>query len=130
MFWGERGLGNLDFPLVLAEFEHRCWIQDLIGATEGQGLHTPAEAIDDPTRCEFGHWLEQRGRKRYGRSPFLAEVDTLHREVHALGRRIHRKLGNDNEARNHVPALRELSDRLVGALQRLQRGTAESDTAL
>jgi EAL domain-containing protein (putative c-di-GMP-specific phosphodiesterase class I) len=127
--WGEGGLGNHDFPLVLAEFEHRCWIKDLIGATEGQRLRTPAEAIDDPTRCEFGRWLEQRGRKRYGRSPLLAEIDTLHREVHAVGCRIHGKLGNDSEARRHVPALRELSDRLVGALGRLQRGAAESDVA-
>jgi diguanylate cyclase (GGDEF)-like protein/PAS domain S-box-containing protein len=129
MSWAEHGPVKQDFPLVLAEFEHRCWIKDLIGATEGHPLQTPAEEIHDPTRCEFGRWLEQRGRKRYGRSPLLAEVDTLHREVHEMGCRIHGKLGDNFAARNHVPELRELSDRLVVALGRLQRGTAESETA-
>jgi diguanylate cyclase (GGDEF)-like protein/PAS domain S-box-containing protein len=129
MSWGERGFANLDFPLLLAEFEHRCWIKDLIDATEGRPLTTSLAAIEDPTRCEFGRWLEQLGRKRYSRSPLFPEVDALHREVHALGHRIHGALGNPLDAKSQVPALRELSDRLVAALGRLQRGPIESETA-
>ncbi|MBU0751441.1 MAG: EAL domain-containing protein [Gammaproteobacteria bacterium] len=129
-FWAEAGYGTQDFPLVLAEFEHRCWIRDLIGATEGQPLATSAEAIDDPTRCEFGRWMEQRGRGRYGQSPLFAEVDARHHEVHGVGRRIRDALGAgaSTEARGHVPALRQASERLVSALGRLQRGLANPDT--
>ena len=123
-FWAESAFGTQEFPLVLAEFEHRCWIRDLIGATEGLPLNTPTEAIADPTRCEFGRWLEQHGRRRYGGSPLLPEIDQVHREVHAVGRRIHDALeaGANARARGHVPALRELSARLVAALGRLQQG--------
>jgi len=128
--WAGAGYGTQDFALVLAEFEHCCWIRDLIGATEGQPLVTPPEAIDDPTRCEFGHWLEQRGRARYGKSPLLTEVDALHHEVHNIGRRIRDTLGAgaSTEARAQVPALRQASESLVSALGRLQRGIASPDT--
>ncbi len=128
-FWAESAFGTLEFPLVLAEFEHRCWIKDLIGATEGQPLHTPVESIQDPQRCEFGRWLEARGRSRYGQSPLFAKVDELHQEVHAMGRVIQGELANGTDARRHAPALLDLSERLVAALGHLQRGSAGTGEA-
>lgn len=122
--WAETRLGSQDFPLVLAEFEHRCWVKDLVGATTGQKLNTPAEAISDPTQCEFGRWLEHRGRSRYGKFRQMAEVDQTHHAVHDLGRIIHQQLlaGEIEQAHSHATDLENLSHRLIEALGRLQRG--------
>jgi len=121
--WNDVVLVGQDFPLLLAEFEHRCWVKDLVGAVEGRTLITRPEAIDNPGLCEFGRWIEQRGRARYGKEPHFAEVDSAHLAIHDLGRQIHQHLlaGATDEAHSHVSELQRLSDRLVAALGRLQR---------
>ena len=127
--WASVRLGSQDFPLVLAEFEHRCWVKDLVAATTGKKLITPIEAINDPTRCEFGRWLEHRGRNRYGKFRQMAEVDQVHQAVHDLGQIIHQHLvaGEIEQARSRVADLESLSDQLIVALGHLQRGD-ENDT--
>jgi EAL domain-containing protein (putative c-di-GMP-specific phosphodiesterase class I) len=127
--WSD-AFGTQDFPLVLAEFEHRAWIRELIGATEGLPMSMAPDAIRDPARCEFGLWLAQRGRNRYGRLPLFAEVERLHRAVHELGDATQRLIaaGATEQARAGVPALRERSDALVAALAQLQRGSAALET--
>ncbi len=124
--WANARLGSQDFPLLLAEFEHRCWVKDLVGATGGKKLNTPLEAINDPTHCEFGRWLEHRGRNRYGKSRQMAKVDQVHQAVHDLGQIIHQHLvdGKMEQARNHAADLESLSEQLIDALGRLQRGEA------
>ncbi|MDP2828907.1 MAG: EAL domain-containing protein [Sulfuricellaceae bacterium] len=122
--WANVRLGSQDFPLLLAEFEHRCWVKNLVDATTGKNLITPIEAINDPTRCEFGRWLEHRGRNRYGKYRQMAEVDQVHRAVHDLGQVIHQHLvaGEVEQARSRVADLESLSGQLIEALGRLQRG--------
>jgi hypothetical protein len=108
---------------VLAEFEHRCWVRDLMGAAEGRSLATPPEAIHDPTRCEFGRWLEARGRVRYGNLPQFAAVDEIHRDNHLRGTRIHQALTRDDAAtaRSDIPELQQMSEKLIVVLGNLQR---------
>lgn len=126
--WRDITPSSQDFPLVLAEFEHRWWIKDLLGAIEGNTLSTPAEAIDNPLRCKFGRWLEQYGRIRYGTEPYFVEVDNIHVTIHGIGRQIHQCLlaGTIDEARSHVPELQRQSDLLVTALGNLQHHTAQA----
>lgn len=126
--WANARLGSQDFPLVLAEFEHRCWVKDLVGATTGKKLNTPIDAINDPTRCEFGRWLAHRGRNRYGKLRQMAEVDQVHLAVHDLGQVIYRHLaaGELEQAHHHAADLENMSDQLIEALGRLQRGGEEA----
>lgn len=126
--WRDITPSSQDFPLVLAEFEHRWWVKDLLGAVEGSTLNTSAEAIDNPHRCKFGRWLDQYGRVRYGMEPHFIEVDRIHVAIHDIGRQIHQCLlaGNTDEARSHVPKLQQESDTLVAALGNLQRHVAQA----
>jgi hypothetical protein len=124
--WNDVVLVGQDFPLLLAEFEHRCWVKDLVDAVEGHTLVTRPDAIDNPGHCEFGRWIEQRGRPRYGKEPHFAEVDSVHLAIHDLGRQIHQHLlaGATDEASSLVPELQRLSNHLVAVLDRLQREAA------
>jgi diguanylate cyclase (GGDEF)-like protein/PAS domain S-box-containing protein len=128
--WSDGAFGAHDFPLVLAEFEHRGWIRHLIAATEGRPMNLSPDVIRDPTQCEFGKWLRDRGRDRYGRSPLFGEIDSMHRAVHELGHAIQSQVaaGKSEQARAEVPQLRERSDRLVAALARLQRAKIATET--
>ncbi len=129
--WHDVSIGPQDFPLVLAEFEHRCWVGDLVAAAEGALLKTASEAILDPTQCEFGRWFESRGRSVYGKTQAFADIDVIHREIHHLGREIFVAInqGKLPEARERVPQLETLSERLILAIVSLQRGAANQQRA-
>ena len=129
--WSEINIGSEDFPLIIAEVEHHCWTNDLISAIDGKPLLTPVDSIRHSERCEFGKWLEQTGRQRFGHSPLMTDVDKAHNAVHAVGRRMLGLVeGGDFEAaRNLAPELRTESDRLVAAMRSLQRHEANRQPA-
>ncbi len=124
--WSDVTITSDDFPMIIAEFEHRCWVKDLIDAIGGQPLQTPVAAIRDIQRCEFGRWLEQHGHRRYGHSPRMADIVAAHETVHDVGRRMLHSVqeGDFQSAQNLVPELQTASDRLLVAVQSLQRGEA------
>jgi hypothetical protein len=106
-----------DLPLVIAEAEHRRWIEDveacLCGTDEAPQL--------DPQGCRFGQWLAGAGRRRYGARPGYATVDRLHRQTHALAEELlsqRRAAGRDTPCRR-MAELQVESDALLVALHEL-----------
>jgi hypothetical protein len=60
--WDGRGGEAKDFPLLVAEVEHRHWVESLIAATAGEGLALDRDQITRLDECGFGHWVDRHGR--------------------------------------------------------------------
>ncbi len=114
-------LGRTDLPLISAEVEHRRWIDTLIGCTERAEPH-PAEQVPlDSGACRFGQWLQGDGHRHYGALAEFAAIDSLHEQVHDVGRRIvaHCNAGNHGAARSLLPDLLAERDALLLSLHEL-----------
>jgi diguanylate cyclase (GGDEF)-like protein/PAS domain S-box-containing protein len=107
-----------DFPLLIAEGNHRIWMEQLTAQLDGASTDTP-EA--DCHECQFGHWYAGEGRRRYGGLREYAAIGRIHEEVHALGAELVRlaRQGDAGKARNGLPALRALSDNLLDLMHKL-----------
>lgn len=81
-----RHLSRDDFQLVLAEVNHRQWLNNLrtwIGSDPMQ--RGPAPAMNGH-ECNFGHWYYGEGGKRYGHLAEFRAAEARHEELHQLAR--------------------------------------------
>ncbi len=114
-----------DFALLLAEYNHRDWVDNLtarIETAEGD-LNDKHNAIAlEPEHCRFGHWYLGSGAVRYGTLPEFLAIDPVHQRIHALGERLVSLLreGRQDEARRLLPELFSLRDDLLVKLRALQ----------
>ncbi len=69
-----------DFPLLLAERDHRTWVSRL---TEQAGQSAPRATITYPDR--FNAWYSQQGHMQYGHLPGYAEIAPVLTALHAQG---------------------------------------------
>jgi len=110
-----------DFALLLAEHNHREWIDNLATRIEGaDGRH---EALTlDPESCRFGRWYHGSGQIRYGRLSEFGALDAIHQRVHELGAELLALLRTDrvDEAQRRLPELFAARDELLARLRDLQ----------
>ncbi|MDO9227595.1 MAG: EAL domain-containing protein [Pseudomonadota bacterium] len=112
-----------DFALLLAEYNHRDWIDNLADRIEGEvGSKTDVPLTLDQELCRFGRWYHGSGQVRYGTLPEFTAIDPVHRQVHELGAELLKLLhvGKHDEARKRLPELFALRDELLGKLRSLQ----------
>jgi len=110
-----------DFALLLAEYKHRDWIDNLANRIEdGSGKLEPLPM--DPEACRFGRWYHGSGRVRYGGMPEFEAIDPVHQRVHVLAGELLALLreGERDEARRRLPELFAVRDELLGKLHALE----------
>jgi diguanylate cyclase (GGDEF)-like protein/PAS domain S-box-containing protein len=110
-----------DFALLLAEYNHRDWIDRLADQIES-GDNEAATPPLEQSHCRFGRWYNGSGHLRYGHLAEFAAIDPVHRQVHELGAELV-KLRLDGEfgkARARLPELFALRDTMLGELRELQ----------
>jgi diguanylate cyclase (GGDEF)-like protein len=107
-----------DVPLVIAQSNHRAWVDDLAAYLEGATAEMP-ELVG--TRCRFGQWYGGAGELRYGRYPDFATIGSVHRQVHALARALVdlADRGQREAARARLPEMYGLRDRMLALLRQL-----------
>jgi diguanylate cyclase (GGDEF)-like protein/PAS domain S-box-containing protein len=107
-----------DYPLLIAENNHRVWIEEISAFVEGLQAAPP---VLDSRACRFGRWYAGDGQRRYGRLPQFAAIGGIHEKVHALGNELKQLVdqGRQGEARARLAELLALREELVGALRRL-----------
>ena len=109
-----------DFALLLAQYHHREWIDNLADRIEG------AEAVGplmlDSESCRFGRWYQGSGRIRYGHLEEFAALDASHVHAHELGAELLALLRDNRaaEARARLPELFSARDQLLDRLHQLQ----------
>jgi diguanylate cyclase (GGDEF)-like protein len=112
-----------DLPLVVAENNHRAWVEALVRHVE-----QPDSAIPevDPAHCRFGQWYNGSGRNRYGHLAEYAAIAGVHERIHALGQTLLdlTAQGNQELARARLPELFALRDALLALLAQLMADAA------
>jgi EAL domain-containing protein (putative c-di-GMP-specific phosphodiesterase class I) len=114
-----------DLPLVIAESNHRAWIEEIAGYVEGRQTEVPEL---DPHNCRFGAWYAGGGQRRYGHSADYASIGAIHARTHALGTELKNLVdgGERTTAQARLPELFALRDDLLAHLHRLMAAVMSS----
>ncbi|TCJ11805.1 EAL domain-containing protein [Parasulfuritortus cantonensis] len=120
--WADARWEMVDFPLLVAQYDHLKWVRELAGHLDGGELGLRADELSDHHRCRFGHWYYGQGMARYGDLPEFRALEGVHREVHRLGPEIAglQAGGRNAEARRRLGELFRLKDRILEQLALLQ----------
>lgn len=115
---GQAVIARDDLPLMFAMVEHRSWVKAMNSQLNGRDLDVPEMSS---SLCDFGQWLNSKGRQRYGTRPGFGKVLNLHSEIHALAPRVLelRKTGNTDEAQTQMQVICSKRDQLIDALKGL-----------
>jgi hypothetical protein len=65
------------FELLLAETNHRHWINQLLTS-----LDTSPELLHDHQRCRLSHWYRGEGERQYGNEDCFKSIEPLHQRIH------------------------------------------------
>jgi|GEM_PF-1244634 len=126
LVWKEAGgfrLPREDLPLIIAEYDHRRWVDTLTDLVEGLHVHEPP--VMNPHECRFGRRYDRAAHSHYRRRPEYLALGPIHERVHELGQEILDLLetGQRNQARQRLQDLYNARDELVHLLHQLLGGT-------
>ena len=95
--------------------EHRAWILAIASHLRGE-REVPRM---DRHHCRFGAWLVAEGHSRHGAQPAFANIESLHRQLHALADELMglNALGRNSEALARVHELHDLRDALLARIK-------------
>ncbi len=124
--WADTRWEMVDFPLLVAQYDHIKWVKQIVLYVEGASLQLGEHELVDHHQCRFGHWYYGHGRLRYGQLAEFANLEPIHAEVHRLGPEIVglRAAGEIDKARARIWELLELKDRILEGLSALQKSVA------
>ena len=120
LFWEDE-----DYPLMLVEIRARQWVQQVLDAV-AEGRPVPHEHFGDPHRCDFGHWYEGEGRRRYAHHAAFARIRAPHQRIHRVVERMDAcwREGHIQAMRDQVPELLAARDETLARLHELQQVSA------
>jgi diguanylate cyclase (GGDEF)-like protein/PAS domain S-box-containing protein len=110
-----------DLPVVLAMRDHRRWVASIaswIDQDEQGEARQPPLSVNS---CRFSHWHDGHGMSRYGNWHEFLAIAPLHDQLHAHAEELAalRASGQIDTARERLESIKDLSDRLVAALELL-----------
>ncbi|MEY4593515.1 MAG: hypothetical protein RIR18_2410 [Pseudomonadota bacterium] len=115
-----------DLPLLLAEFEHRRWMDSLNEFLE-KGDTSDVHLQLDPRECRFGRWYySDKAQKRYRHIEQFVSIEAIHNHIHSLGEDlIHAKthaspLADEAQMTTLKASLAAASSHLADVLQAVQ----------
>jgi diguanylate cyclase (GGDEF)-like protein/PAS domain S-box-containing protein len=127
--WADTDWEMVDFPLLVAQYDHLKWIHRVAMSVEGTGPQLSNAELVDYRQCRFGNWYYGHGMARYGQLQEFRDLEDIHKEVHRLGPLIVRlrQEGKVDEARHRMHELLALKDRILEQLGRLQAVVARNN---
>jgi chromosome segregation ATPase len=114
--------GALRSFIMNAKIDHLIYKMELYRLMLGLRNDLRPEDIDNPKACRLGKWYyEGEGRDCYSQLPGYAEIEPLHNEIHAVGRRLVEawQAGDQEQALETLLRLEDVSARLQAALEHL-----------
>jgi diguanylate cyclase (GGDEF)-like protein/PAS domain S-box-containing protein len=116
-----------DLPVLVAEFDHRHWIDTLAAWVASGNPVDGAAPIPNSHACRFGRWYEGPGQARYGELANFRAIGPLHEQVHSVGRELMalRMAGRTSQAAERLDELFGLRDALLEQLASLRQVLAE-----
>jgi EAL domain-containing protein (putative c-di-GMP-specific phosphodiesterase class I)/GGDEF domain-containing protein len=124
--WADTNWDMIDFPLLVAEYDHLKWVSQIVRHVEGDSLDISLSELTDHHQCRFGHWYYGHGTLRYGHLDAFRDIEDTHQDVHGLGQEILQALhdGDAERARELVHELLVLKDLILEKLGGLQLAIA------
>ena len=129
--WADTKWDMHDFPLLVAKYDQRRWVKQVIGSGDGQSALSAAESSDHHGR-RFGRWYDGHGRRRYGHLPEFSALQALHARMHEIGPEIVglSQAGQFAAAKALEPDLLALRDVMQLQLTNLQRAVVRQCSGL
>jgi hypothetical protein len=116
------------YPVLIAEVEHRNWVEQLAYAVQ-EGLVPTQTRLDDPHACRLGRWYDEAlaSGAGYLASTAFSGIAVPHRRVHEVAGRIDRlwRDGHVEQARALVPELLQGRDGVLKAMHALEQLLAQ-----
>ncbi len=108
-----------DFDLLLAEADHKYWVQSVIGGLSRDGLSDDVLQVTHK-ECRFGRWFE--GFKDQ-MTPDLRDLDHLHRQIHDKVHRLYETLKKEKRVINSAEEIEllQMSDELTILLAKIKK---------
>ncbi|MDR3369401.1 EAL domain-containing protein [Rhodoferax sp.] len=120
-----------DYPMLIAEVEHRSWVTQLVNAIK-DGEPVSQRHLDDAQHCHFGLWYGGKGRQRHAAKLAYVSIDLPHARVHDIAASMdaHWREGHIEAARALIPELLATRDATLAALYELELacGVPRADT--
>jgi PAS domain S-box-containing protein len=128
--WAGTPWEMVDFPLLVAQYDHLKWVRRVATHVEGGTLQLSESELNDHRQCRFGHWYYGHGRMRYGNLPEFRALEDTHRAVHRLAPEAIdlRRRGQLEQAHARLADLLGMKDRILEQLGRLQATVARRST--
>ena len=120
--WSEAEWDLKMFPLLVAQYDIREWVDNVINPIENETLPTEEAVLSDESKCRFGIWYHSDGLRRYGHLSSFGAIDLVHRRLHAVGDQVVQlyKGHHKQEAKEKCAELYEIEGRLLSMLDELQ----------
>jgi hypothetical protein len=108
---------RIDFELLLAESNHKYWVEMII---DELSKNTPNRSLVqiDHKQCRFGKWFEQNRHKAYKLTPSFKELDRIHHQIHTLSFEFFETLQKEQRAitKEEIDSIENLSKKLIEVL--------------
>ncbi len=114
--------GALRSFVMNAKIDHALYKMEIYRVLMGLRDDLRPEDVDNPRACRLGRWYyEGEGHDCYSRLPGYTEVEPLHNELHALGRKVleYNQRGDRDKAVEILMKLEDVSLKLQAALEKL-----------
>ena len=109
------------FEMLLAEVNHRHWIENLVNERCEMQNDTCPEMIDDH-QCRFGHWYYGDGFRQFGTEKWFLSIEPLHQQIHRSAAMLceQKRAGNLKEISETEATLLAQSDELILLLRKFR----------
>ena len=115
------------FELLLAEANHRHWIDQVIAATNAGECQNMQTALADFRQCRFGQWCQREGARRFHGLPEFADIERIHAAIHGQAEILcaARRAGLEDEIRAREQELLAMHQEMALLLRRFRLHLAE-----
>lgn len=123
---GVSAIPREDLPLITMPIHHHRWVKEFQAVVNEQEPTTSMSGKSpfpplDPSQSEFGRWLQDNGRRRYGHLLAFRELEASHLATHDRAQEIARLWQTDPAAaRARLPELEACRDALFAVVEELR----------
>ncbi|MDD2916008.1 MAG: EAL domain-containing protein [Gallionella sp.] len=110
------------FELLLAEANHRHWINQFVDTPFNSREACDTELLLDCRQCRFGHWYYGDGLRQFSAESWFQSIEPVHQRIHQTAARLcaHKRAGNTDGIRNDEAELLAQQDELDRLLKSLR----------
>lgn len=120
--WSKAHWDLTDFPLLVAQYDHFMWIDQIKNYVETGNMHLSTNELYQHHKCRFANWYYGEAQERYRQYDEFQQIEPPHKEVHRIAQDIVDQVGNKQSelARKNTKKLLDEKDKILQKLSLLQ----------